>query len=292
MTGGERSGSEDLELPYLLGNRYEMPDPPGEGPAVVGWDRLTEREVRLRSLKVEDAETRRRYGREGKVFVRIDHPSVMQIHDVVVSEEEAPWIVVSLEPETGATLREVLASEGRLRIRRATRIAADLAWGLSLLHRERIAYGDLDPERVRLVTEGTDRETARLAELDRIRGRGSGVSYRGRALPGDPRYLAPEQLRGEPSTRASDLFALGCILFEMLAGASPIAGESVEQTVERGLQCDAPQLSPRRFGVPRSLKAILRDLLRQNPDQRPSLTATLASRLEATHHRLALQPWY
>lgn len=275
----------------LLAGRYELALEPADDLFQRCWDRLTQREVVLHTIGVQGPGDLERFRREGRILIRVNHPNIQDIHDVIV-EPGSPWVTFSLVPEEGPTLADVLAGGARLRSLRATRIAADLAWALSLLHRERIAYGDLDPTRIHVRSGGGERETARLCGLDRVRRRNSHHRAGPRDLPGDPRYLAPEQLAGEEATRASDLFALGCIYYEMLAGRSPSAGGTAEETAERARSMDSPEVVPSRFGVPRRVRRVLRDLLRRDPARRPELTATLAARIEAIWETLRRLPWY
>lgn len=274
----------------LLAERYDLASPPAAGRVQKAWDRVTRSEVTLRFLRVEDPAERERWRREGRVLLRVHHESIMDIVDVVV-EEGSPWVALSFVPEGGPTLSRALEEGGRLSVLRASRIAADVAWGLSLLHRERLAYGDLEPGRIHLRGEGADGERARIAALDRTRCQGNGLIWEGRSLPGDPRYLAPEQIDGGAPSREADLFALGCIYYEMLAGRPPAGEGSVEEVAARSLLVDAPSMVPSRFGVPGRVKRILADLLRRDPSRRPSETAVLASRIEACWALLRRLPW-
>jgi len=176
----------------------------------------------------------------------------------------------------------------RFPVLRAARIAAGLAWGLSAIHRERVVYGDLGPGRVVLL----DGDVPRLQGLDAPRGRDGMRLRSGLRVPGDPGYLAPEVLRGEPPTPRSDVFSLGCLLHAMLAGEPPAGRGSPEEVARTAMLREAPDVGSLRFWVPRALRRALREMLRLDPSERPDLAGELPSRLEAAAERIARLPWY
>jgi serine/threonine protein kinase len=271
---------------FLLEDRYALPSSPEKEGYYPARDTLTGHEVTIRALRVPDEPVRKRFIFEGQLLSRINHTHLMNLWAVAAGKED--WVYVSLTAESGPTLREEAHLYRRFPILRAARITAGLSWALSLLHREGIVYGDLDPSRVHL----RGRDVARLAGLERVRGADGLSPQSGVGPPGDPAYLASEVLDGRPPTRAADLFSLGCILYELLVGEAPATGRTPEETIEKGHLIDSPQLFPPRLGVPHRMKKLLRALLAKDPSARPSQTAEVASTLDAVAERLQRRPWY
>ncbi len=227
------------------------------------------REVAIKILPAAfagDADRLRRFELEAKAASLLSHPGILTVHDIGTADG-APYIVSELLE--GETLCERL-SRGPLAPRRSVEIAAAIADALAAAHTRGIVHRDLKPENLFLTRDGRvkilDFGIAKLTEaaVDLGAGTVSMLTDVGVAV-GTLGYMAPEQLRGEPTDHRADLFALGAILHEMIAGAPPFKRESRVQTVNAVLESDPPELAPETAP---GIQRIVGRLLEKLPDAR------------------------
>ena len=178
-----------------------------------------------------------------------------------------------------------MAGGGPAGQRWALRIARAIAEPLAAAHRKRIVHRDLEPGNVFLV-EGGGGETAKLlgfgiARLARVAGARRARDREG-VVPGSPRYLSPEQCRGSSTVDArADIYALGCILFEMLCGRPPFTGAQAAELVAAHLTRVPPQVATLVPEVSRGLSALVAMMLAKNPEKRPTSMTEVISLLDA-----------
>ncbi|MBX6366190.1 MAG: serine/threonine protein kinase, partial [Gemmatimonadetes bacterium] len=225
----------------------------------------------------EDAEAASRFAREAANASRVSHPNVATVYDF--GETDDGLIYLAMEYVEGEPLSRLVEREGRLPAERAVGIACQIATGLAAAHRAGVVHRDLKPDNV-LVAVGEDggdlvkvidfgiAKAAHDAEQDLTR---TGF------VVGTPRYMSPEQLVGEPADGRSDLYALGCILFEMLTGDAPWGGATPAGVTRR--LTEAPPhpraLDPR---IPVALDgAIVRLLAREREERYPGAEAAAAA---------------
>ncbi len=223
-----------------------------------------------------------RFEQEARAAGALSHPNVVVIHDVGV-HEGAPFVVMELLE--GETLRERLA-RGPLAPRRAADIACQAALGLAAAHEKGIVHRDLKPENLFITKDGRvkvlDFGLAKLTRPDVLAPAGEepaavAETETGIVL-GTVGYMAPEQVRGQPADRRSDLFALGCVLYEMLAGHRPFRGTSSVETMHSILNDEPPPLSAGR-GVPSGLTSVAEHCLEKDPEERFQAARDLAFQL-------------
>jgi serine/threonine protein kinase len=219
----------------LLAGRYLLGEPLGRGGMGVVWrarDQLLDREVAVKELQVsgmpdEDLHTLfSRMQQEARAAARIDHPSVIIVHDVV-EQDGRPWIVMELVD--GQSLAEILALEGTLLPRDAARVGAQVASALAQAHRQGVLHRDVKPANVMIDRRG--RVVLTDFGIARFEGRGGGLTRTGEIV-GSPDYLAPERVTGHRPGPEADLWALGATLYAAVEGQSPFLRSTTAATLQ------------------------------------------------------------
>ena len=269
--------------------RYQILSELGAGGMGEVWrarDTSLDREVALKVLPeavAQDSDRLARFEREAKAVAALSHPNILEIHDFG-TEGEITFAVTELLD--GKTLRQVIQS-GRLTASKAAEYATQIASGLAAAHERGILHRDLKPENVFLTRDGRikilDFGLAKLTEVDGRPGDGSESLTQG--LPTEPGtvmgtigYMAPEQLRGEPADSRSDIFALGCVVYEMLSGNRAFVGDTAHEVGAAILQQDPPPLNSTGTG----LEKVVRRSLEKRPEDRFQSARDLGFALEAT----------
>jgi serine/threonine-protein kinase len=258
-----------------LDGRYELHELIGEGTfgrVYRGYDRRLAREVAIKVIKpwwAEDPDWAESFEREAQLLARVSDPGIVQIYDVGQAEEGLYYVTELVDGESLATR---LRRGGRLSAGDASEIAEQLCRALAHAHAEQIVHRDIKPANVLVSTRGRvkvgDLGIACLAE---------GSSEGGTAtIVGTPRYMAPEQASGLPTTPATDVYSAGIVLYEMLAGHPPFNGVSAVEIALRHVQASPPPLPP---GTPRSLERIVARALAKDPTDRYESAAAMADAL-------------
>ena len=219
----------------------------------------------------EDDAFRARFAREARMAARLSHPNIVQVFDAG-EHEGRPFIV--MEYVEGETLADTLAGEGRLPPDRVVDIGRQCCAGLACAHGAGLVHRDVKPQNLLLTRDGTvkiaDFGVAWALDQTRLTLTGS--------IVGTARYLAPEQTGGDQITPAADVYALGVVLYELLAGRAPHeAGSLPELVTAKRTQAVAP-LRTHRPDVPAPLDATVLGCLAVSPLDRPT-APTLAGRL-------------
>src|SRR5262245_31561108 len=227
-------------------------------------------------LSLEHDETaRRRFWREARAAASVNHPHVCQIYEV---GEEAGTLFIAMEMLEGEPLNEHLR-RGAMSLDQALPVAVDVLAALHAIHQRGIVHRDLKPSNVFLTSHGIkllDFGLARpgVATLDSI----DGLTRAGTVL-GTPGYMAPELITGDPVDARSDLFAIGAILFEMLAGRPAFGGRTITAILNATMTEQPPALagSPAVAAVDR----VIRRALSKKPEGRPTSAEDMAEQLNA-----------
>src|SRR5579862_2969069 len=214
----------------------------GMGEVFRARDTRLNRDVAVKVLPkafAADAERLRRFEQEAKTLAALNHPNVLTVYDAGV-HEGAPYLVSELLE--GQTLRELLTGSNKapLPLRKSSNYALQIAHGLAAAHSKGIIHRDLKPEnifitkdgRIKILDFGLAKLTPVAADVRRLTSPSDDVETRATEVSlltsaatepglvlGTPAYMAPEQVRGQPADHRSDIFALGCVLYEMLTGA-------------------------------------------------------------------------
>jgi serine/threonine-protein kinase len=221
-----------------------------------------------------DREARDRLVAEARAASALDHPNVCTVHDI--GETEGGQLYLVLAHYEGETLKERLGA-GPLSAEEAARVARGVAAGLAAAHRRGVVHRDVKPSNVLLAREGADgASTVKLLDFGIARRAGSDLTRTGAAL-GTAAYMAPEQTRGERVDARADVWALGVVLYEMLAGRRPFAGP--EAALVHAIRHDTPPPLPQ--DTPPGLARIVAKALAKDPAERYRDAVALLADLEA-----------
>ena len=263
-------------LPASLAERYVLEDVLAHGGSAEVWrarDTVLDRPVAVKVLHrhlLDDPTTRARLIQEARAAASLSHPGIVAVYDVAIDEEASAAVI--LELVEGESLAHRIKREGALPPRAAARIAAEVAEALAHAHERGVVHRDVKAANVLLGVDGearlADFGIARLLDDAAQRLTDTGT------IAGTLRYLAPEQLRGEPAGPPADVYAVGVLLTEMLSGRPPYEVDSPVALAE------AQRTPPMTIeGAPPSLSAIVRPTLDPDPERRPSSAGQLAAEL-------------
>src|SRR5262245_13357876 len=280
-------------MPIAAGRRmgpYEVLDALGAGgmgEVYRARDPRLDREVALEVAPrghSSDPDRLRRFRREAKALAALSHPNILAVHDADWSDGTAYAVFELLE---GETLRQRL-DRGPLPARKVVAWGAQICRGLGAAHARGIVHRDLKPENLAFAADGSikilDFGLARFADAPGETGprpkEGSTATQAGVVL-GTSGYMSPEQARGLPPDARSDLFAVGAILYEMLAGRRAFEGPTAADTISDVLHRDPPAATAGPEPVPVCLERIVRRCLEKDPDDRFQTARDLAFALES-----------
>jgi serine/threonine protein kinase len=238
-----------------------------------------DREVALKVPTYEiaaDPIMAKRFAREAKSAARVNHPGVVAIHAVGELPDGRPYLAMQLVE--GEPLDRILA-DGPVPVARALRIARQIASALSETHAVDVVHRDLKPTNVmwRQDRNGDDRITLVDFGIAVCKpGNADATRLTAGGLIGTPHYMSPEQAHGEVVDARADLYALGCLLFELLTGTTPFEGSGFEVLLAH-LGRPAPRASERNPDIPEGVDQMLQSLMAKRPDDRiPNADAVVA----------------
>ena len=229
----------------------------------------------LRDELAEDELYRGRFQREARIASELVNEHVVPVVDF---GEAAGRLYIAALYVPGASLAERIASEGTLSLEEALRMASDLADALEALHARGLVHRDVKPANVMV----DERGAAALTDFGLARGVADTVLTKTGMVVGTVDYLAPELIRGEQATHSSDLYALGCVLYECLAGAPPFAGRSFVETLLAHVREEPRDLVELRADLPESVSWTVLKGLAKDPAERPETASAYARLLRAS----------
>lgn len=254
-----------------LGSRYTLVEVLGTGGMATVWrarDEVLGREVAVKVLSPQfaaDPGFLARFEREARHAASVSNPRLVTVFDSGI-DQGTPFLVMELV--TGQTLRQALAQASPLPPGRAVAIAAAVCEGLDAAHAAGLVHRDITPANIMLA--GQD---VKVLDFGIARADGTAAGTMTGTILGTAAYLSPEQSAGYPAGPQSDLYSLGCVLFEMLTGSPPFTAESPVGIAYRQVHDDPGPPSARRPGLPPGLDAVTARLLAKNPADRPASAA-------------------
>jgi eukaryotic-like serine/threonine-protein kinase len=259
---------QNLEtLKAALLDRYEVEKPIGRGGMATVYlarDLRHDRRVAIKVMSPELAATigADRFGREVKIAAKLSHPNVLGVFDSGEAQGLLFYVMPFVE---GETLRDKLTRERQLSIDESIQIICEVADALGYAHSNGIVHRDIKPENI-LLQNGramvADFGIARLAEQSSEKLTKTGMAV------GTAQYMSPEQAAGEPTDARSDIYALGCTLFEMLVGQPPFMGANAMAIMAQHSMATVPEIRVMRQSIPEELEGVIRRSMEKTPADR------------------------
>jgi WD40 repeat protein len=223
-----------------------------------------------------------RFRREAQAAARLQHPSIVTIYEL--GEVEGTFFI-AMELLDGMDLSQAMVPASRLSLDQKLRVMAEVCRGLDYAHRRGVVHRDIKPANIRLLPAGgvkiVDFGIARVAD--------SNLTQTGLVL-GTPSYLAPEVLAGQPVDHRTDIWSVGIVLYELMAGQRPFQGPTFASLAYNIVHEPLPPLDAAALGVPAAVQRILAQALHKDPAQRFSSIAAMAAGLEGAAGRPATDP--
>ncbi|MCX5534041.1 Stk1 family PASTA domain-containing Ser/Thr kinase [Streptomyces sp. NBC_00006] len=258
---------QDPLLGHVLDGRYRVDARIAVGGMATVYRAVDTRLDRVLALKVmhpslaADASFVDRFIREAKSVARLSHPNVVGVYD---QGTDGAYVYLAMEYVAGCTLRDVLRDRGALRPRAALDILEPVLAALGAAHRAGFVHRDMKPENVLIGDDGR----VKVADFGLVRAVDTVTNTTGAVL-GTVSYLAPEQIENGTATPSVDVYACGVVLYEMLTGSKPHAGESPAQILYKHLHEDVPPPSAAVPGLPFELDELVASATARTPEVRP-----------------------
>jgi beta-lactam-binding protein with PASTA domain/predicted Ser/Thr protein kinase len=261
-----------MTTPRLLSDRYELGETLGYGgmsEVHAGRDVRLGRDVAVKVLRADlarDPQFQLRFRREAQNAAALNHPAIVAVYDTGETRTEyGPLPYIVMEYVDGRTLRDIVKTEGPMPPRRAMEVMADVCAALDFSHRNGIIHRDVKPANVMITRNGA----VKVMDFGIARALADGQNVtQTAAVIGTAQYLSPEQARGEPVDARSDVYATGCVLFEMLTGEPPFTGDSPVAVAYQHVREDVRSPSSVNPRVNPVLDAIVLRAMSKNPANR------------------------
>jgi eukaryotic-like serine/threonine-protein kinase len=258
----------------VLNGRYEVDSVLGQGGMAKvfrGTDQVLGRTVAIKVLSpqfADDAQFVTRFRREAQSAAALNHPNIVGVFDTG-SQGDVHFIV--MEYVEGRTLRDVIRSEGPLHPQRAIEIADAVAKALESAHEAGMVHRDIKPGNIMLTSDGE----VKVMDFGIARTSTGDTLTQTAAVLGTASYLSPEQAQGQPVDARSDLYSLGCVLYEMVTGRAPFTGDSPVAIAYKHVKDDPVAPSRINPDVPGDLEAVILKSMAKNPANRYQTAAEL-----------------
>ncbi len=268
----------DLPVDALVADRYRITDRLGRGGMAVVYgahDEVLDRPVAVKVLAdhlLDDDRSLDRFEREARAAAGLNHPNVVAVHDAS-SDGDTHFLV--MERVQGESLAQRLKASGPMGVDESLALGDSVAAALAAAHGRQIVHRDVKPSNILLTDDGqvkvTDFGIARAV---------AAAATQTAVVMGSVPYIAPEQLDGRSGADPrSDLYALGCVLYECLTGRPPFVSDTSAAVLGQHLHLPAPRVSDHRPGVGDPVDELLASLLAKDPDDRPPSAADLRQRI-------------
>jgi tetratricopeptide (TPR) repeat protein len=251
-------------LPQI--GKYKILEKIGEGAmgeVYKAHDPVLNRFVAIKTISAElgaDDTLRKRFEREAQSAARLNHPNIITVFDY---GEEQGKIYMAMELLDGSDMKQAIARRAPLSLDEKLSIVDQIAEGLAFAHAHDIVHRDLKPANVHLLSNGQ----AKIMDFGLARLGGSEMTRVGMVM-GTPHYMSPEQVRGERADARSDVFALGCVFYELLTYHKPFDADSMHSVLFKVMQEEPPPVHELTPGVPSVLGQVVQRAMAKDPAQR------------------------
>ena len=261
-----------MTTPRLLSERYELGGTIGYGGMSEvhrGLDTRLGRDVAIKVLRADlarDPQFQMRFRREAQNAAALNHPAIVAVYDTgEVQSETGPLPYIVMEFVDGQTLREIVNTTGPIPQQRVIEVMADVCAALDFSHRHQIIHRDVKPANIMINHAGA----VKVMDFGIARALGEGQNVtQTAAVIGTAQYLSPEQARGEAVDARSDVYAAGCVLFELLAGDPPFTGDTPVAVAYQHVREDPRRPSELNPEIPPALDSVVLKALSKNPANR------------------------
>jgi serine/threonine-protein kinase len=272
---------------YLLAGRYRLTDriaAGGMGEVWRGFDQLLNRQVAVKllpSVREGDESSLARFRAEARFAASLSHPGIARVYDYGESSEFGAYLVMELVD--GDPLSAILARAGRLSADATLDIVRQAALALDAAHQAGIVHRDIKPGNILIAAGGTAKITD-FGIATAVRAAAAHLTQTGMVM-GTAMYVSPEQATGAPVTASSDIYSLGVVAYECLAGRPPFTAEQPLAIAYAHKHDPVPPLPP---DVPRAVAELIYAMLAKTPGERPPSARVVADRADVLRETLAL----
>ena len=270
---GQKVGS--FEIVQMIGRG-------GMGVVYLARDTRLDRSVAIKSMPLElldDSTARMRFRREARLLASLNHPNIAVIHEIIEPDDSSGYLV--LEHIPGETLAERIAREP-LTFDETLSIGRQVAEAISAAHEKGVVHRDIKPGNIKITPEGRVKVLDfGLAKATATEGSSEVTGTQPGHIIGTPAYMSPEQARGQPIDKRSDIWSFGCVLYEMLTGMVLFKGETVSDSLANILKTE-PNFQPLPESTPANIRVLLRHCLEKEPHRRMRDMGDIAITLEDT----------
>jgi serine/threonine-protein kinase len=273
-----------MSTPRLLSNRYELGETLGYGgmsEVHKGRDVRLGRDVAVKVLRADlarDPQFQERFRREAQNAAALNHPAIVAVYDTGETKTEyGPLPYIVMEYVDGRTLRDIIKTQGPLSGKRAMEVMADVCAALDFSHRHGIIHRDVKPANVMITKTGA----VKVMDFGIARAihDGQAAVTQTAAVIGTAQYLSPEQARGEAVDARSDVYAAGCVLFELMTGQPPFTGDSPVAVAYQHVREEPPAPSSVNPQVTPALDSIVLKAMAKGPANRYQSAAEMRADL-------------
>ncbi|BDB39575.1 MULTISPECIES: Stk1 family PASTA domain-containing Ser/Thr kinase [Mycobacterium] len=278
-----------MTTPRHLSDRYELGDILGFGgmsEVHLARDTRLHRDVAVKVLRADlarDPSFYLRFRREAQNAAALNHPAIVAVYDTGEAETPAgplPYIV--MEYVDGVTLRDIVHTDGPMTPKRAIEVIADACQALNFSHQNGIIHRDVKPANI-MISSTNAVKVMDFGIARAIADSGNSVTQTA-AVIGTAQYLSPEQARGDSVDARSDVYSLGCVLYEMLTGEPPFTGDTPVSVAYQHVREDPVPPSERHEGISPDLDAVVLKALAKNPENRYQTAAEMRADLVRVHN--------
>ncbi len=272
-----------MTTPRLLSERYELGEVLGFGGMSEvhrGLDTRLSRDVAIKVLRADlarDPQFQIRFRREAQNAAALNHPAIVAVYDTgEVQSDSGPLPYIVMEYVDGQTLREIVKTTGPMSQQKVIEVMADVCAALDFSHRHQIIHRDVKPANIMINRAGA----VKVMDFGIARALGEGQNVtQTAAVIGTAQYLSPEQARGEAVDARSDVYAVGCVLFELLTGEPPFTGDSPVAVAYQHVREDPAAPSELNPEISPALDAVVLKALSKNPFNRYQSAAEMRADL-------------